>query len=204
MEVVVGAGGDDSQQWGAGGRGRSGRGAAAKYAGGRTQTAWGRGVCLPYPSPPGGYNYDAYPPNLLRLIGNQPPIHAADPRKRWENCNELGHMHQYCPSRVDPGQLVRAQPRPAGTFTAPHQRPPWAHSYGQANIAAVGEVTDTDYYDYGDCSDDGDYGDYGDYDYESQKVPPQTQSQFQQQPLHCNYAQPSPPPPPQMPAYHGN
>ena len=80
-------------------------------------------------------------------------------------------MCQYCPSRVDPGQPVREQPRPARTFTAPDQRPPWAHSYSQAIIAAVGEVTDTDYYDYGGYSGDGDYGNYGDngdYDYESQ------------------------------------
>ena len=116
-------------------------------------------------------------------------------------------MHQFCPPRVDPGQPLRAQPRPADTFTAPDQRPPWAHSYGQANIPAVGEVTDTDYYYYGDYSGDrdyGDYGDYGDHDYESQQVSPQAQSQFKQKPLCCNYAQPSPLPPPQTPAYHGN
>ena len=53
----------------------------------------------------------------------------------------------------------------------------------------MGEVTDTSYYDYGDYSGGGDYvdnGDYGDYGYESRQVPPQTQSQFQQQPLYCN------------------
>ena len=71
---------------------------------------------------------------------------------------------------------MQAQPRPARTFAASDQRPPCAHSYGQANIAAVGEVTDTDYYDYGDYSGDGDYGDYGDHDYESQQLPTQTQS----------------------------
>ena len=64
---------------------------------------------------------------------------------------------------VNPGQPVRAQPHPAGTLTAPDHRPPWAYSYGQANIAAAGEVTDTDYYEYGDCSGDRDYGDYGEY-----------------------------------------
>ena len=158
------------------------------------------------PPPSDGYNYDAYPPDLPRPIGDQPPTHAADPRKRCENCYELEHMHQYCPLRVDPSQPVRAQPRPAGSFTAPDQRPPAAHSYSQANIIAVVEVTDTDYYDYGDYSGDGDYGDYGDnadYCYESQQVPPQTQWQSQQQLLYCNYAQPPPPPPPLTRACNG-
>ncbi|CAN0559729.1 unnamed protein product, partial [Laminaria digitata] len=41
--------------------------------------------------------------NFPRPVGNQPPVHGADPRKRCYYCNELGHVHQYCPSRVDPG-----------------------------------------------------------------------------------------------------
>lgn len=30
----------------------------------------------------GGYDYDAYPSNFPRPVGNLLPVHAADPRKR--------------------------------------------------------------------------------------------------------------------------
>ncbi|CAB1105183.1 unnamed protein product [Ectocarpus sp. CCAP 1310/34] len=73
--------------------------------------------------------------------GNEPPIHPNDPRKRCENCGELGHNHLFCPPRVDVGRpagmpAVNAPPwpppprPPAGGYS---QRPPWANSYGQTN-----------------------------------------------------------------------
>ena len=103
---------------------------------------------------------------------------------------------------------MRAPPCPADAARVPDQRPPWAHSHGQANIAAVGASTDTDYYDYADYSGDGDYGDngdYRDYDYESHQASPPTESKFQQQPVYCSYAQPQPPSPPQQqrPSFYG-
>ena len=93
VEVVVGAGG---------GTYSSGALDAEDAAAGETvegmqevkRNRVGVGVGLPSSTPPpGGYNYDAYPPNLLRPIGHQPPVHAAGPRKRCGNCNELGHVY---------------------------------------------------------------------------------------------------------------
>ncbi|CAM9331230.1 unnamed protein product, partial [Laminaria digitata] len=60
---------------------------------------------------------------------------------RCQNCGELGHMHQYCGSRVDPDypQPAGTAPRPRGTTSggAPHPlhaapawQQPWPHSYG--------------------------------------------------------------------------
>ncbi|CAB1102600.1 unnamed protein product [Ectocarpus sp. CCAP 1310/34] len=80
---------------------------------------------------------------MYRPQGNEPPIHPNDPRKRCENCGELGHNYLFLPSRVDVGRPAgmpagNAPPRhppprpPAGGYS---QRPPWAHSYGQANTA---------------------------------------------------------------------
>ncbi|CAB1098478.1 unnamed protein product [Ectocarpus sp. CCAP 1310/34] len=137
------SGGGRHQQQPAGGR-FGGRGAAS---GGRGRGPFHQGPPgsnLPaYPVPQRGYDYSAYPPHMYHPQGNEPPIHPNDPRKRCENCGELGHNHLFCPSRVDVGRpagmpAAYAPPRPppprppAGGYS---QRPPWAHSYGQANTA---------------------------------------------------------------------
>ena len=134
------------QQWGAGGRGTGGREGGGRYVGGRAPAVGGRGRGLPsYPPPRGGYNYAGYPPNLPRPFGNQPPIFGADPRKRCETCNALGHTHQFCAWRVDPGYPIPppvpagpAPPRPRRTAPGPSgYQQPWPHSYGQAHVAAA-------------------------------------------------------------------
>ena len=103
---------------------------------------------MPLYSPPfGGCDYSRYRPNLPRPVGDQPPVHGADPRKRCHNYNEQGHVHQHCPWRADPGHPLppaTAPPRPGGpvpgsrlpSHSALDRQQPWQYSYGQANIAA--------------------------------------------------------------------
>ena len=43
-------------------------------------------------------------------VGNQPPVHGADPRRGRCNCIELEHVHDHCPWGADPGQ-----PMPSAT-----------------------------------------------------------------------------------------
>ena len=43
-----------------------------------------------------GYDYSRYPQGLPRPIDNQQPVHGTDPRRRFHNCYELGHVHQHC------------------------------------------------------------------------------------------------------------
>ena len=58
--------------------------------------------------------------NLPSPVGNQMPVHGADPRRSRRNCIELQHIHNHCPWRVDPGQpmppatahLARVVPSP--------------------------------------------------------------------------------------------
>lgn len=114
-----------------------------KYRSNRVQAsgARGRGYRLTPPPTLTGYDYSRCPPNLLHPTGYQPPGHAADPRWRGQNRNELDGVHQYCAWRTDPGRL---RPSPgcttacqAGTQAGTGRQPPWKHFYGQANIAAA-------------------------------------------------------------------
>ena len=129
------------------GRGYGGRGGGVRYGGCRGRAVWGSGRGLPsYFLPSGGNIYSRHLSNLFRLVGNQPPVHGADPRKRCQNCNELGDVHQYCPWHVDQGYPLPPRttlPRPGDTvpggrfpchFTL-DRRQPWQHPYDQANIA---------------------------------------------------------------------
>ena len=193
----------------------------------RRRPGVGGDVCFRIPPPPGGYDYSRSPSNFPRPVGNQPPIHAADPLKRCQNCNELGHVHQYCAWRIDPGQsrppAGATSARPSGPPAGISRQSPWKHSYGQADVAAAPvqrhappvhvpdiAAADTDaptYYYDDDYDDYGDYyyeqpapEDYGYVDYQNIPTPP---PQYQQPAEYYNYAQhQQPPPPPQTQQPH--
>ena len=103
---------------------------------------------------------------------------------------------------------MQALSSPAGAFTAPDQRPPWAHSYDQANIAAwvrlrtpattttvttvAAETTSTTATTETTATSRGRYRRRRSRNFSSSRY------------TATNYVQHPPPPPPQTPAYYGN
>ena len=184
----------------------------------RRRPGVGGEVCLRTPPPPGGYDYSRYPSNFPHPVGNQPPIHAADPRKRCQNCNELGHVHQYCAWRIDPGQSRPPPPHlhvrrvhPQGSVDSRHgktltvklilppppfkgmHRLPMCLTLPPPTLMRQHKIYDNDYGDY--YYEQPAPEDYGYVDHQYMPTPP---LQYQQPPDYYNYAQHQhPPPPPQ-------